>query len=393
MYNANINNHMKPEFNTIIVHFDEIALKGNNQNFFVKKLIEQIQKKLGLNITKGAKKLIIELKPETSIEESLESLRLIPGISNVAPAIFCKTDFKEMKKAAVSVAKFYQPKTFKISTRRAYKQFELDSQEVSREVGAEVLRNTEDITVDVKTPELEIRIEIEKEKTAVLGKKEQGVGGLPVGTSGKMITLLSGGIDSPVAAYMMMKRGARVKFIHFHNQTINRVGVEDKIKDLVSQLSKVQGQSSLFIVPFADLQKAVIASIPADLRMIVYRRLMYRIAERVARREKAQALITGDSLAQVASQTLENMNVIYEATDMLKLAPLAGLNKLEITKISQQIGTYEISIRPYEDCCSLMIAKHPETRGKLDQILEVEKALDVDALVDLAIKSIKTYKL
>jgi thiamine biosynthesis protein ThiI len=220
-----------------------------------------------------------------------------------------------------------------------------------------------------------------------LGKKEQGMGGLPVGTAGKIVCLLSGGIDSPVASAMMMKRGAEVIFVHCYNKTINEVGVEQKIKDLVAQLSKIQGKSSLYIVPFDELQRAVIANVQADLRMIVYRRLMFKIAEAIVEKEGAQAIVTGDSLGQVASQTLENLNVVYDATDLLKFAPLIGMNKREVVDIAQKIGTYGISIRPYGDCCSLMIAQHPETRSDLAVVKSQEKKLRISKLLRAAIKN------
>lgn len=174
-------------------------------------------------------------------------------------------------------------------------------------------------------------------------------------------------------------------FAHFHNQTINKKGVENKIKNIVRRLARIQGESTLYIIPFADLQRQVIAGIPADLRMIVYRRLMFRIAERIAVNEKAKALVTGDSLSQVASQTLENLEVIYNASNMLKLAPLIGMNKIEITNLAKKIGTYDVSVEPYEDCCNLMIAKHPETHSKLKDVLKAEGNLDVKSLIEEAV--------
>ncbi|NQT50296.1 tRNA 4-thiouridine(8) synthase ThiI [Candidatus Kuenenbacteria bacterium] len=375
---------MENNFNTIVAHYDEIGLKGKNQQFFVGKLIENI-KNIGSNlkVKRGEGKIVTE---GTFEKEIIERLRLIPGIANFAPAIACKTDLEKIKQSALQIVNHYKPKTFKIETTRSYKPFELNSLELSREVGAYVLENYKDkLKVDVHNPELLVKVELAKEKTYILGKKEQGVGGLPVGATGKVVCLVSGGIDSPVAAFEVMKRGAKVIFVHFHNQTINKKGVENKIKNIVRHLTQVQGESRLYIIPFADLQKQVITNIPADLRMIVYRRLMFQIAEQIAKKENAKALITGDSLAQVASQTLENMEVIYKATDMLKLAPLIGMNKTEIISEAAKIGTYDISIEPYEDCCSLMIAKHPETRANLEQVEKVEESLNVNDLVDNAI--------
>ena len=313
-------------------------------------------------------------------------LKFTPGVSTINPGLQCLSEMDQIEKQALAVVDFYKPKTFKIETTRSYKPFELNSLQVSSQVGAYVLQNADfELKVDVHKPELTVKVEVAKRKTFVLGKKEKGLGGLPVGTAGKVICLLSGGLDSPVAGFQMMKRGAEVIFVHFHNQTINKVGVQNKIKKLVTQLSKVQGSCKLIIVPFSDLQKSVIAHIPADVRMIVYRRLMYRIAEQIAVENKVQALVAGDSLAQVASQTMENLQVIYQATSMLKFAPLIGMNKNEIINIAEQIGTYAISIEPYEDCCSLMIAKHPQTRAKLEEVLKVEQNLEVNDLISQAI--------
>lgn len=388
---------MKNLFQTIIVHYDEINLKGDNQGYFIRLLIENIKKTIAGDgrVKKGAKKIIIEiLNKDTEVEVYLEKLRLVPGIANLSPAIVCESNIEQICDSALSVARVCQPKTFKIETTRADKSFALNSMQISSEVGGYVLDafGENKIKVDVHRPELAIRIELEKDKTLVLGKKYEGVGGLPVGTAGKMLCLLSGGIDSPVAAFLMMKRGASVDFIHFHNQTINKKGVEEKIKDLVRRLSSVQGKGTLFIVPFAELQKEVIAKIPSDVRMIVYRRLMFRIAEQIAKKRKARALITGDSLSQVASQTIDNLEVIYSATSMLKFSPLIGFNKKEIIEIARKIGTYDISIRPYGDCCSLMIAMHPETKAKIDDILNAEMKLEVEKLIETAIEGIIKFE-
>lgn len=384
---------MKPEFNAIIVHFDEIGLKGANQHFFISKLIDQIQKKLGKTVKKGAKKLVIQLESGDDALSYFDDLKLIPGIAYFSPAIVGESNFETIKKNVLNVVDYYKPKTFKISTRRAYKNFEKTSQEINAEVGEIVLNEIKNIKVDIKNPELMVKVEIEKAHIAVLGEKIQGVGGLAVGSTGSMLALLSGGIDSPVASFMMMKRGCRVKFVHFYNQTIDKLGVESKIKELVSQLSNIQGESTLLMLPFDKLQREVIMKVPSELRMIVYRRLMFKISEILAKREKCKALVTGDSLAQVASQTMENMSVIYAATDMLKVSPLVGLNKIEIMNISKQIGTYDISNQPHDDCCSLLIAKHPETRAILEDIEKAEAELEVDDLINDAIQSIKKYKL
>ncbi|MFH0779688.1 MAG: tRNA uracil 4-sulfurtransferase ThiI [Parcubacteria group bacterium] len=379
---------MKSIFNALIIHYDEIGLKGSNQNFFIGKLAENIRRVVSdkNKIQKRAAKFVVYLEKEYD-EALLEKVLLIPGIANASPAKIVKSDLNEMKKAALEIFQFYKPAAFKIETVRAHKIFPLKSPEVSAEVGGYILESDKSAKVKMNHPDLTIKIEIEKGETAILGKKRQGVGGLPVGAAGKIVCLLSGGIDSPVAAFELMKRGATVVFVHFHNNTINKAGVESKIKRLVAQLSKIQGESVLYIVPFAELQANVIANVQADARMIVYRRLMFKIAERIAKKENALAIATGDSLSQVASQTLENLNVIYNATSMLKLAPLIGRNKFEIMDIAKKIGTYDISIEQYADCCSLLIAQHPETRATVAAIEKAESNLNVEKMIEEAVES------
>jgi len=363
-----------------IIHYDEIGLKGKNREFFITKLIQNIRSILGSNfdVRKGTSKIIIIPKKQLKLENFtliINKLKFIPGISNIAPAIECKTNMNEICRTALDLYNHYNPKTFKIEAVRAHKQFELTSPQISKQVGGFILKNNKNAKVDVHEPELLLKIELEKYKTFVLGKKETAIGGMPVGSAGHMLCLLSGGLDSPVAAFEMMKRGAKVDFVHFHNQTINKAGVESKIKKLVQELEKVQGTAKLHLVPFSDLQKKVIAHVPSDLRMIIYKRLMLKLADKLMQEHGYGAMITGDSLAQVASQTLENLQVIYQASNKLILSPLIGRNKSEIVEIAKQIGTYEISIEPYEDCCSLMIGKHPQTRAKLEDVLRVEKLI------------------
>ncbi|MFH0814880.1 MAG: tRNA uracil 4-sulfurtransferase ThiI [Candidatus Falkowbacteria bacterium] len=378
---------MMPVENVIVIHFDELMLKGANRAFFERKLVENLRGALDKEIFSEAAKMVVRLQRVDDIRAIFEKLKLIPGISNFAGAIECVADFDKIREAALAIARHYQPKTFKIETSRSCKKFPMNSMEVNCEVGAHILRHMPKMKVDVHKPELVISIEIQAKKAFILGKKEQGIGGLPVGTAGKLVCLLSGGIDSPVAAFSMMKRGAEIIFVHCYNQTINQTGVEQKIKDLVNCLAKVQGKSKLYIVAFDELQKEVIAKIPADSRMIVYRRLMFKIAEMIAKKEEALGIVTGDSLGQVASQTLENLKVIYEATDILKFAPLIGTNKREVIDIARKIGTYEISIRPYGDCCSLMIAKHPQTHARVEDIKLKEKILRCTGLLRNAIKN------
>ena len=375
-------------FNSIVIHFDELTLKGANRAFFERRLENNLREALGVKIFREAAKFVIKLGKNEDFSLLRDRLKLIPGISNFFPAFECAADIDAIKTAALAVVKFYSPKTFKIEATRSCKKFPMNSMEIMREVGGYVLTESDDeLRVDVRKPELLVRVEVQGKKAFVLGAKETGIGGLPVGTARKIVCLLSGGIDSPVAGAMMMKRGAEVIFVHCFNSTINQAGVEKKIQDLVAALAKIQGSAVLYIVPFDELQREVIANVAADLRMIVYRRLMFKVAEAIAKKEDARAIVTGDSLGQVASQTLENLDVVYEATDLLKFAPLIGMNKREVMDLAQKIGTYEISIRPYGDCCSFMIAKHPETRANIKVVKSQEKNIGAARLLKKAVKN------
>jgi len=384
-------------FSHIVIHFDEISLKGKNQGFFVEKLMNNVLQRLGNKFTagRGAGKIFFKSNELFGFDDFLkysEKIKFVPGISNFSPAIAVTSEIELIKAAVLQIVEFYNPRTFKVFTTRACKDFPMTSMEVNQEIGGYVLENNNEISVDVHEPELIVKIEISKNKAWILGKKHPGIGGLPIGSVGRVVCLLSGGLDSPVAAFQMMKRGAEVIFIHFQNQTINKSGVENKIFRLVEALSKIQRGCKLLMVPFEDLQKQVISKVRSDLRMIVYRRLMFQISEQLAKKEGAQAIVTGDSLAQVASQTLENLAAIYHATSLLKLAPLISFNKTEIIELAKKIGTYDISIEPYGDCCNLLVAKHPETRARLNEVLIAEKNAELTQGIEKAIAGTKVME-
>ncbi|MEK7159052.1 MAG: tRNA uracil 4-sulfurtransferase ThiI [Patescibacteria group bacterium] len=384
-------------FSHIVIHYDEISLKGGNKDFFVKQLADNVLSRLDNDFTieRGAGKILFKSNELFGLDELVkfvEQIKFVPGISNFSPAVAVQGEIELIKEATQKIIEIYNPRTFKIFTTRACKDFPLTSMETNCEVGGYILEKNKEISVDVHKPELIIKIEISKNKVWVLGKKYSGIGGLPIGSVGRVVCLLSGGIDSPVAAFQMMKRGAEVIFIHFQNQTINKAGVEDKIERLVEALKKIQGSVKLLMVPFEDLQKQAIAKVRADLRMIIYRRLMFQIAEQLARKEGAQAIVTGDSLAQVASQTLENLAVIYQASTLLKFSPLISFNKTEIIELAKKIGTYDISIEPYADCCNLLVAKHPETRARLQEVLTAEKAAELEEGIGMAVEGTRVAK-
>ncbi len=359
--------------NSIIVHYSEIGTKGKNRGYFENLLINNIKKAIGNNsIYKRYGYVIGNISKNEEIRQKLSK---IPGIANFSFAIKEKLDLELIKKTALEIAKANKFKNFKINAKRSNKRFSKSSAGINEEIG-ECIKNKLNKEVNLKNPELEIFIEIGEKEAFLYTEKFDGIGGLPVGASGNVIISLSGGIDSPVAAYSMMKRGCRAIFVHIFNKTINNEASLDKIERIAKILNEMQHSSKLYIVPFEELQKEIIENVPARLRMIVYRRHMMQILNKIADKENAKAIATGDNLGQVASQTIENLNLIWDKSDKIVLNPLIGMNKGEIIEIAKKIGTYEISILPYNDCCSFMIAKHPETKGKKEEIEKFEKNID-----------------
>lgn len=377
--------------NRIIVHYNEIALKGKNRPRFENALLRHVRKALDgrvRDVRKSQGRLVCVPTEGSDPEQIAAALRHVPGVANFSFGISAPKEIDAIGAQAVRLLAETEFTTFGVKTKRADKSFPLDSQEISRRVGAAVLQSLDGKQVDLGTPDIWLRIELTGKEATLFTEKHAGPGGLPVGTSGRVMVSLSGGIDSPVAAYMLMKRGCRAVFAHIRNETQFQAGVTAKIEDLVEVLTRYQLRSTLYQVAFGELQRQIIAFVPADHRMIIYRRCMMRILTRLAEREGAQAIVTGDAVGQVASQTLNNMNCIQSATPLPVLAPLVGMNKDETIAIAQKIGTYEHSIQPYPDCCSFMIAAHPETRGVLETIVGYEAHIErLDELIDDAVAS------
>ena len=372
----------------ILVHYSEIGIKGGNRSFFEKKLVENIKNFTGAMVERKRGRIVLW---NVKIRD-IPKLRKIAGISNFSIAEEVALTMPSLAKAVVAMAKKSPAKTFRITASRSNKSFKYTSPELNRLLGGAVWKATKK-KVDLHEPELEIFVEI-ADKAYVYSEKQQGVGGLPVGTAGKLVCLLSGGIDSPVAAYRMMSRGCRVVFVHFHNHD----PFVSKIRNLVSTLSEYQGHSKLYLIPFKEVQQKIIKGTmknPEDqrYRMLLYRRLMMQIAEQVAKREHALGLVTGDSVAQVASQTLQNLNVVYESVKLPIFSPLIGTHKQDIIKTAGEIGTYKTSIIPYTDCCSVLIGKHPATRASLAEVKKIERKLKISALVRKALKKAEIEKI
>jgi thiamine biosynthesis protein ThiI len=373
---------------SVIIHYGEIALKGKNRPWFVARLVRNIREATrDLDITElrvlmGRIELV--LGPGATWEQVRDRVTLVFGIGNFARAGRAPLDMDAIAAEILKDLGPENPATFRVSAKRADKRFPLSSPEIEREVGGRI-KEARNWIVNLGDPALTIRVEALTREAFYSFGKERGPGGLPVGASGRVACLLSGGIDSPVAAYRMMRRGCRVQLIHFHSYPILSRASQEKVREIAALLTKHQLRSRLMLVPFGELQQQVVLGVPPELRVVIYRRLMLRIAERLARKGRAQALVTGEVVGQVASQTLENMTAIAQATTLEVLRPLVGMDKDEITAQAQRIGTYPISIIPDQDCCTLFTPKHPATRARLAAVEHAELALPIEEMVAAAI--------
>ena len=373
---------------SIIVHYQEIALKGRNRPWFVKRLVQNLREATAdLDVTEVRtlmSRIEMLLGPTVGWEEIRDRVGNLFGIANFAKAGRTHVDVETIAAAILEALGDQEASSFRVLARRADKQFPLTSPQIEREVGGRI-KVARGWRVCLSKPELTIHVEILPGEAFYYFGKERGRGGLPTGVSGRVLCLLSGGIDSPVAAYRIMKRGCRVRFLHFHSYPIVSRTSQEKAREIIQLLTKHQLGSRLYMVAFGEIQRQVVVSVPPPMRVVIYRRLMMRIADRLARRFGARALVTGEVVGQVASQTLENIAVINAITSLPVLRPLVGHDKEEISTEARQLGTYPISIIPDEDCCQLFTPKHPSTKARLEEIEHAERALPMDKLVDEAI--------
>ncbi len=394
-------NAMKP---CIIIHYDEIGLKGNNRGFFEQKLIDNVSQKIenaGLKaqVRKnfGRMKIGLENFPNENEKNVWKTiLDTTFGIAYYGFGFQALTEGEDesLKDTIKFLAENTEFETFRITTNRTNKNFPMTSMEVNHMLGGTVLKNFEGKKVQLKNPDVEFYVEILGKHAFCYAGKQQGPGGLPIGSAGKGLVLISGGIDSPVAAYFMQKRGMNVQFIHFHSYPQTSQKSVDKVRQLTQKLTKFHPNLNLHMCPFLEIQKEVLKNIPDKYRIIMYRRIMLKIAERLAKKIGAKALITGESLSQVASQTIENMTVIHEAVDLIPvLQPLIGFDKSEIINVAKKIDTFQTSIKPHDDCCTVFMPKSPETKGKLDKVLEAEEKIDIEALVEMGFNEIELEKI
>ena len=354
---------------SVIVHYGELALKGKNRPWFVSMLVRSIRACLkGLDV-KDVRPMVgrivirLGVDGEAQWDEVRARLSRLPGIGNFSRATHVAPDVDTIAAAVASAVAGRTTGSFRVRARRADKRFATPSPELERIVGRAVQKAT-GWPVDLSNPELSIRIEVLTADAFFHFAKEPGVGGLPIGSSGRVMSLLSGGIDSPVAAWRLIRRGCRAHFVHFHSYPILSNTSQEKARELVQILTRTQLKSRLYLVPFGGLQQQVVVAIPPALRVVVYRRLMMRIAERLAITSGAHALVTGDSVGQVASQTLKNLAAVGEVTRLPILRPLVGFDKEEITLDAQRLGTYATSIIPDEDCCTLFTPRYPTTGAR-----------------------------
>ena len=376
---------------SIIVHYGELALKGRNRPWFVSMLVRSIRTLLkGLDVRDVRPmvgRIVIRVGPgaEDDWEEIRTRLSRLPGIGNFSRATHVAPDLDQIASAVAAAVVGRTAASFRVTARRADKRFATPSPDIEREVGRRVQAAT-GWRVDLSRPQLTIRVEVLSADAFFHFTREPGAGGLPVGTSGRVMCLLSGGIDSPVAAWRLIRRGCRAQFVHFHSYPILSRTSQEKARELVKILTRSQLRSRLLLVPFGGIQQQVVVKIPPALRVVVYRRLMMRIAEQLAIGAGAHAMVTGDSVGQVASQTLKNLAAVGEVTRLPILRPLIGFDKEEITLHAQRLGTYETSIIPDEDCCTLFTPRYPTTGARPGQAEAAETELEVDALVERAVR-------
>ncbi|MBI4208329.1 MAG: tRNA 4-thiouridine(8) synthase ThiI [Deltaproteobacteria bacterium] len=374
--------------NHAVVHYHEIALKGKNRPLFVRKLVENIRgalKDLPLRWVEGVGGgVLLTFGNPVSSEAVAERLRWVFGIANFSLGSLGSRDLDSLKQEIARALDGRELQSFRVRTRRSDKSFPQNSMEVDRELG-KCLVDRFHWPVQLEDPELTVHVEIAPKKTFFSFEKIAGPGGLPVGISGRVMTLISGGIDSPVAAYRMMQRGCMVDFVHFHSYPFLSKASIEKVEELIPLFQRHQKTISLFLVPFGEIQQEVVAKAPEPLRVILYRRLMARIAERLAKKQKALALVTGESLGQVASQTLENLRAIEQSVEIPIFRPLIGMDKIEIENSARKIGTYEISIQEDQDCCQLFIPKNPTTKAHWRSLEQAEKSLDIEGLTQQGI--------
>ena len=379
-------------YDHIMVRFGEMSTKGKNKKDFIKILSKNIRNALsefnGLEIINRYDHIYIKLNGNDP-DPIIEILQDVSGIHALSLVSKTNDDIENLKNICLELVKQEEGKTFKVHTRRANKSYPIVSDQVNREIATVILRNT-DLKVDVHNPDILVSIEIREEGAYVFTHTYLACGGYPLGIGGKTMHMLSGGIDSPVAAYLIMKRGVKIECIHFASPPYTNIGVIEKLKDLLGKLNKYQPEIRLNIIPFTKIQEEIYKQCDESYAITIMRRMMFRLADQLAKRRRCLAISSGESVGQVASQTLDSMNVINAVTNLPVLRPVCVLDKTDIIDIARKIDTYEISIRPFEDCCTIFAPKNPKTKPSMERVLEYESKWNYQSMIDEAIKNVET---
>lgn len=388
----------------LIIHYGEIALKGKNRSFFEKRLVSNVKKALkGIDyesIKRISGRILVKLQNQPAhqpnsqiVAEFKDRLLKVFGIENFSFAVMCQQDLAEIQRTAWQILKDKHFTSFKVECKRSQKDFPLTSPQISQKLGDYILAAFSDQgiqkVVDLEEPDLTLYVEVVEHYAFLYLEKNAGPGGLPIGVSGTVVSLISSGIDSPVASWQMAKRGCETVFVHFHSFPFTKGKAQENVKKLVKILGRWGMGKKLYLVNIQDAQREIIAKSPEKLRLLFYRRAMFKLACDIAKKEGALGLVTGESVGQVASQTLENMRATSQAAKLPIYRPNCGLDKQEIIRLAKRIGTYEVSIRPAKDCCTYMVPEHPETKADLDKVLEIEETFELDQLYKEALEKVE----
>ena len=380
----------------ILIKYGELTTKKANRKTFINILENNIRSMLegyNIKINKDRVRMFIKVLDDNYFDEVIDKLKKIFGIHSIVICYEVDTNIDTIKNNVLDIVKNIKFKTFKVETKRSNKEFPIPSMEFNNIIGGLLLKNIDNIKVDVHNPEYILKIEIRDKYTYIYSKEIIGIGGYPVGVQGKGLLMLSGGIDSPVAGYLAMKRGVKLECVYFESPPHTSDMAKDKVIKLVKKLSEYQGEIKLHIIRFTDIQENIYKNINSDYMITIMRRMMYRISKKIIDKNNLKILINGESIGQVASQTLTSMIVINEVLNIPVIRPVACLDKLEIINISKKIGTYDISILPYEDCCTIFLPKHPVINPRLDLAIDYENKFDYNKLIDESIDNMETLKI
>ena len=376
----------------ILIKYGELTTKKANRNLFINRIYENLNlllKDYDINIVKNRVSMFITVNDNRE-EEVINIVKNIFGIHSIVLAYKVNTNIEEIKENIIKIASTVKFNTFKVETDRADKSFPISSMDFSKEIGALILKNIPDKKVDVHNPEYLLKIEIRSDYTYIYSKEIKALGGYPVGIAGKGLLMLSGGIDSPVAGYLALKRGIKLECIYFESPPHTSIAAKNKVKTLITKLNKYQPSIKLHVINFTEIQEAIYKNIDPTYMITIMRRMMYRISEKVLKERECLVLINGESVGQVASQTLTSMQVINNVTNLPVIRPVACLDKLEIIDLAKKIDTYETSILPYEDCCTIFLPKHPVINPTLSKSIEYEKKFNYEELINEAVLNKET---